>query len=132
MTTDFKIEDCFLKVTGDGEYSIEELKTLFSSIISLSHTKNISKAIIDLRHVTGQCLKFENYKLFSDLHKLLSELNHPLHIAFCANGNILQDASFVNQIASSVNPSFKTEQNYDQVFTWLETIDIPCTEKTIR
>ena len=130
MDLDFKIENGILIASGNGEYSINQNKNVFELTIELSRKNNISNILLDLRNVTGQCLKFENYELFTYLSQLLNTLKRPIHYAFCANGNILQDTLYANQITESTNNTFLASQDFDQALNWLISPETPSKEKT--
>ena len=132
MDLDFKIEKGILIASGNGDYSIRQNKNIFETTIELSSKNNVSNILLDLRNVKGQCLKFESYELFTHLSQLLSTLKRPIHYAFCANGNILQDTIYANQITESTNNIFLASQDFDKALSWLISTESPSKEKTAQ
>lgn len=132
MDLDFKIENGILIASGNGDYSITQNKNIFNTTIELSQGKNISKILLDLRNVNGQCLKFESYEIFTYLSQLLNTLKAPIHYGFCANGNILEDTIYASQITKSTNNTFFASQDFDKALNWLVSIESLSKEKTVQ
>lgn len=126
METNYNIEQGILKVVGQGDFVLEDNKQIFKDIIIQCLSENLSKAFLDLRNVSGQCLKFESFDLINLVTKLLKEATNnndsEIAIVFCAHGNLIQDTSYLNKIADSHKVRFKATSEYDSALEWIHSV----------